>query len=407
MIYSKVKLFIYKTKRKYNRFFSWISYRGFKKYDLIIFDDIYPHPMSGFRLEEFTVLLEEFKNSKIIIDPTAYSYLNIPLSTHKEHLCLFLKDRKHLRGKIDVIKKISNINCRLFYCVFFGTIYKNLDRLEKYKIPFVFTLYPGGGFIVDDEITNKKMKQVFSSPMFKHVIVTQKFTREYLIINELCPIEKIKFIFGGVVPQNSLLVNMPIKKVYVRDKATFDLCFCATKYMSLGSDKGYDLFIEAAHKLAEKFDFVRFHIIGGFSSKEIDCTVLGDKIKFYGYQNFENLSEIYQMMDVLVSPNRPFVLTKGGFDGFPLGTAVEAGLNGVAVIVSDCLKQNSVFVKNEEIIIIENTVESIEKAVVDLINNPEKLDEISKKGREKFLNVYSNKVQMQLRIKLLKSLIDG
>ena len=41
-----------------------------KKFDLVIYDDIYPHPVSGFRLEEFTILLSTIKNSKILLNPS-------------------------------------------------------------------------------------------------------------------------------------------------------------------------------------------------------------------------------------------------------------------------------------------------------------------------------------------------
>ena len=42
-------------------------FKGIKKSDLLIFDDIYPNTISGFRLEEFNVLLTEFEKSKIIL----------------------------------------------------------------------------------------------------------------------------------------------------------------------------------------------------------------------------------------------------------------------------------------------------------------------------------------------------
>ena len=56
-----------KILRKLKKIFKqdfFIPFKGLKKYDLIIYDNIYPHPVSGFRLEEFTVLLKEFKSSK-------------------------------------------------------------------------------------------------------------------------------------------------------------------------------------------------------------------------------------------------------------------------------------------------------------------------------------------------------
>ena len=300
-------------------------------------------------------------------------------------------------------KGFININSQLFYCVFINNIFTNLKWIEKNKIPFVFTLYPGGGFQTGEAISDMKLRKVFASPMFKKVIVTQHYTRDYLRDNDFCKPEQIEYIFGGVVPQNSLQKDVTDKKSYLINKITFDICFCAAKYTPRGEDKGYDVFIDFAHKIAAKYDFIRFHVVGGFLNSDIDVTQIKDKIQFYGYQKFEGLSTIYKKMDVLVSPNKPFVLGKGAFDGFPLGTVVEAALNGVVALITDGLKQNTIFIPNEDLIIIESNSRSIEKEIIDLINQPEKLYLISEKGREKFMEVFSNEVQMKPRIELLQN----
>lgn len=377
-------------------------YKGFKKVDLLIFDDLFPHPVSGFRYEEFKVCLSEFQNSKIITSSTAYPIVKTPVAEHKKHIADFFHLNKGLRGKLQLKKGMLNINARLFYCVFLNTVFRNLKWLEKYKIPFVFTLYPGGGFQIDGADSDRKLMKIFNSPMFRKVIVTQLFTKDYLLKKGLCSPENIEFIFGGVVPQSSLKKEEINKKAYGLNKATFDVCFCAAKYMPRGEDKGYDVFIDFAHKIATKYDFVRFHVIGGFDENDIDVTAIKDKIHFYGYQSFEFLSLIFKNMDVLLSPNKSFVINKGAFDGFPLGTVIEAALNGVVVLITDDLKQNTIFIPNEDLIIIESDSSSIQKEIIDLINQPEKLHLISEKGKKKFAQVYSNEVQMKPRIEVLK-----
>ena len=49
---------------------------------------------------------------------------------------------------------------------------------------------------------------------------------------------------------------------------------------------------------------------------------------------------------------------------------------------------------------------SIEKEIINLIQNPEKLFDVSQKGRDKFLEIYSNDYQMNPRIKLLTEEIE-
>lgn len=384
----------------------FIPYKGFSKVDLLIFDNIYPHPVSGFRFEEFTVLLNKFKKSKIVMCAASYRVINTPISEHKKHIDDLVLSNKSLTNKLKLKKGFININGKLFYCIFLNNIISNLEWIEKFKIPFIFTLYPGGGFQINNEKVDSQLNKVFSSPMFRKVIVTQQLTYDYLIKKNYCNIENIEFIFGGVVPQNSFQKEVTERRSYLINKKSFDICFCAAKYTPRGEDKGYDVFIDFAHQIVAKYEFIRFHIIGGFSENDIDITFIKDKIKFYGYQKFEDLSTIYKNMDVLVSPNKPFILGKGAFDGFPLGTVVEATFNGVVSLITDELNQNSVFITNEDLIIIESKSSSIEKEIIALIEQPEKLYLVSKKGREKFMEVYSNEIQMKPRIELLKKEIS-
>ncbi|MFY8180900.1 MAG: glycosyltransferase family 4 protein [Flavobacterium sp.] len=356
-------------------------------------------------MEEFTILLREIKKSKILLTPSSYNTLKTDLSLHSIHIDEIVRAQPKLKGKLNLKRGFVNLNAKLFYCLFINNIYEFLNELEKLSIPFVFTLYPGGGFQMNDEKCDFKLKKVLSSSMFKKVIVTQQITKDYLISKDYCSEDKIELIFGGVVPQSSLKKDVSDRKNYFINKNTLDISFCAAKYMSKGVDKGYDVFIEFAHILASKYDFVRFHIIGGFDDTEIDVTKLNDRIVFYGYQKFENLESLFKNMDILISPNKSFVLNKGSFDGFPLGTVVEAALNGVLVILSDDLNQNRTFVNNEELIIVKNDCYVIEQAVSDLIHNPKRINEIATKGRLKFQEVYSNATQMEPRITLLKELI--
>jgi len=333
---------------------------------------------------------------------TGYSILNTPKKNHPIDVKNLILNNYELKNKIKNKRGLVNVNSKLFYCIFISNIYSNIDWIEKYKIPFVFTLYPGGGFKINDKLSDDKLNRVFSSPFFRKVIVTQEFTKNYLINNKICDEEKIELVFGGVVPQISLNKGLINKKKYLINKNTFDISFCAAKYMPLGIDKGYDVFIKFAHNIAKKYDFINFHIVGGFSKEDIDISNIENKMHFYGYKNFVELNDFFNNMDIIISPNKPFVLSKGAFDGFPLGTVVEAVLNEVVALVSDELNENKIFINNEDLIIIENEPLYIEQKVVELIENPEKLYTISQKGREKFYSIYSNQYQMIPRIDILK-----
>jgi glycosyltransferase involved in cell wall biosynthesis len=379
--------------------------KGFKKYDIILYDNIYPHPISGFRLEEFTYLLNEFKNSKILLCPKAYSILKTDVRLHTNHISQTIDKNKKLTGKLKLRKGIVNLNTKLFYCIFLDNIYEYYPKLEQFEIPFVFTLYPGGGFQINNECIDNKLKRVLSSPYLKKVIVTQNIIKDYLIEKQFCNENKIELIFGCVVPQQSLDKENLNRLSYSINKKSLDIGFCAGKYMPNGKDKGYDVFIELAKSLARKYDFIKFHVIGGFEKEDIEVNEIKDKIKFHGYQIFENLESLFKGIDIIISPNKSFILNEGSFDGFPLGTVIEAVLNGSLAIVSDDLNQNNTFVNYEELIITKSDYREIEIEIKKLIENPSKILEIAKKGKLKFQEVYSNNNQMTQRIKLFNNIL--
>ena len=79
-----------------------------------------------------------------------------------------------------------------------------MDYLERARIPFVFELYPGGGFRLDEANSDAHLERVVSSPMFRKVIVTQNVTRDYLLRKKFCRKDEIEFIFGVLALSNAL-----------------------------------------------------------------------------------------------------------------------------------------------------------------------------------------------------------
>lgn len=381
-----------------NKFFKF-----FKKKDIVIYDTIYPNPISGFRLEEFTAYLEYYENSSIYINPKDYQVINQHIDKHKLDLNEFNSKNRILHKKIETINKLSFPKSKLFYCVFLNNIYECLPHIHKNKINFLFTLYPGGGFDIKNEDSIRKIKEVINSEFFKGVIVTQNFTKQFLIEEMKCQPEKIFFIFGGIVPQYSISSKRE-RKIESKSE-TINICFAAAKYMKEGKDKGFDIFIDTAFELIKKNHNVHFHVIGGFNESDVDLKNTEDKFTFHGYKDYSSLKNIFLEQDIILSPNRPFVLNEGAFDGFPLGTVVEAALNGVVPIVTDELDQNTVFNK-EEIIIAKPTTESFVNEVEILINDLNKLHLLSKKTQQKFREVYSNNHQLKQRINIINRLIN-
>ncbi|MEJ8552674.1 glycosyltransferase [Tepidibacter sp. Z1-5] len=367
-----------------------------EKKGLLILDDTFPNLLSSFRLHEYNYYLKSIENT--IIGCWNLKFENL----YKE----YKEKYPYLSNHIFSIEKLKNIeSISLLYTMFLNNIYYCLPIINNMKIPFVFTLYPGGGFWIDSKESDEKLKQVCMSPFLRKVIVTQKNTYDYLINKNFLEKEKIEFIYGGILPTEEYKNNYIEKKYYKKDKYTFDICFVANKYMKNGRDKGYDIFIDVCKALNKIDEDIRFHVVGGFSENDIDIYEINDNIKFYGMQHTEFFYKFYSSMDIILSPNEPFVLYPGSFDGFPTGCCVEAGLAGVSIFCTDKLNLNICFEDKKDICIINRDVKDIVEKIIYYKDNVEELYTISQKGRDKLFEVFDLKKQMEERMNILKKLI--
>lgn len=367
--------------------------------DLLILDDTFPLNNSSFRYYEFITYLYEIRNSIAVMTKNISDVNNRYDCRDKNYKIVkkFIDKNSVFDNRLStemIDKKIY-----LAVCVFLNNIYSNLSILEERKIPFVFTLYPGGGFTLNDKESDEKLNRIFSSHLFKKVIVTQKITYDYILDNDLCPVDKIKFI-NGVVINNQSIKNKKIRFNF--DKDILDVCFVAHKYSEEGRDKGYDIFIDSAKKLFEKHKNIKFHVVGGFSKDDIDISSIEESITFYGVKDPAWFSSFYSDKDIIISPNRPFVLSNGSFDGFPNTCSLEAMQNGVVLFGSDNNNQNIFFKNGYDMVFIENDVNDIVDKVEYYLNKPDELADMSNRSIKSINKHYSYRQQLLPRLKLIK-----
>ena len=307
------------------------------------------------------------------------------------------------KGRIKYIFPNKKYSFRLAYSYFLAETYVLLPFLEKNKIPFVFVLYPGGGFGLNNKKSDLMLTKIFKSKYFKGVITTQAITNDYLKVNNLCPQDKINYIYGGFVQFKK--EDIKPKQIYKKSKKTFDICFVAAKYSDKGVDKGYDIFIETAKIISQMTDDVMFHVVGGFDSDDIDTSEIKDRIKFYGFQKPNFLIDFYSKMDISLAPSRPFKLFEGNFDGFPLG--IDAGYCGTAIFVSDELKMNKYYKDLEDIVIINLDAKEISAKIMKYYNNPADLYKLSSMCQNKTQELFDIDLQIDERIKVFKNILKG
>jgi glycosyltransferase involved in cell wall biosynthesis len=193
------------------------------------------------------------------------------------------------------------------------------------------------------------------------------------------------------------------KKFYKKDKSTFDICFVANKYMALGVDKGYPIFIDLCRTLAPAADDILFHVVGDFDSNDIDVSGLDGRIKFYGSRDHHFFPGFYSGMDIIVSPNIPFVLIPGkNYDGFPTGCCIDAALHNVGVFCTDLLNQNEHFEHGKNLVLIPPDAGAIAGSVLEYYKAPEKLYQLSALGQKRFREVFDFDTQMLRRTDILE-----
>jgi len=372
--------------------------------DILISDTIFPHPLSGFRKQEYTSLLEHFEKSQVISCLPEKSVLG---GNKKQIVQEYKAAYSHIAHKLRMLdfpdfQVTGTMYVKLHYSVFLDVTFAFINYIERGRIPFVFTLYPGGGFFVNDPDSDERLKRVLTSDYFQGVIVTQKNIYDYLIEKNFCDEDKIHFIFGVVTPSENL--TGAVKKNYYADgKTTFDICFVAHKYSKHGRDKGYDTFINVAGVLSEIYDNVRFHVVGGFDEKVMSVSKIADKITFYGSQPQAWLREFFRNIDIILSPNIPYVLHPGAFDGFPTASCTDAALSKVAMFCTDELNLNeNRFRDGEEIVIIKPDVDGIVSQIEYYIKHPELLRRLSEAGYIRAKKLYSYDAQILPRIRILE-----
>ena len=419
-IFSRVWWYIYRKPIKIIKFSAGLVIFNVLRYipvkaNLLIIDNYEPsHLLGGFRVKEFNWILNNVPNSKLLnFSEVIYNFCSWKRAKKKNIIwakptsdSIYRKNKKAYIQKFKIQKnQIIRLQRRKYiangaYIMFIYNAYLSLKFLEQNKIPFVFTLFPGGGLRLNHDFSDYMLKSVFASPMFRGVFVPQKIIYDYLLDKKLCPKEKIFFDYGGGFVQFTEKDVLP-KLWYKQDKNTFDISFVAHKYMDKGLDKGFDLFLYAAREIVKNYPFVHFHCVGTNTLNDFDDTFsdIQDNLHMYGPQPAEFFPAFYQKIDINISPNRPFVLDNGAFDGFPL--SIEAMLFGTPLFCTDELKQNYNYEDGKELVIIKPNVKDIVRKLEYYIKHHEQLKKIGEAGQNKILKFFDLEHQKAKRKEFL------
>ncbi len=365
---------------------------GVNRKKLAILDDYFPNLKTGFRISEFNYYLERLPDC--VVYSTRYDLF------HQEYAAAFPQFQDKVKHMTDF--DWTGEAYSLFYTVFLGNAHSFYFIYEMTNTPFVLELYPGGGYWMNDPEVDAKLIKILQSPLLLKVIVTQKKTYEYIVNRGFVSPDKVVYIYGMVTHPQYFHTVIP-KRLYKRDKSTFDICFVAHKYMTQGLDKGYHIFVDMCRKLAAAAPDIRFHVVGNFDPSDLYVGDLDGRITFYGLQDHAFFLPFYSGMDIIVSPNIPFLLIPGkSYDGFPTGCCIDAALNNVAVFCTDELQENERFENGGNIVILPPVADSFADSILGYYRQPEKLYGLSEAGQAKFREVFDFESQMGQRTAVLR-----
>jgi glycosyltransferase involved in cell wall biosynthesis len=373
--------------------------------DIAVLDDMFPQVISAFRYEEFRSYLDQTVGLEIYSDGSSFPVVGERRSV-PEVIDAFLRLHPQSMGRVHALSPPNFPVADAYYTIFLNNIYRYVDAIEQVDRPFAFTLYPGGGFELNEAESDAKLQRVLGSRCFRCVITTQPVTRDYLLSRGLCRESQMRFIQGAVITRAAF--ERPRGKLHFgMNKDWLDICFVAARYTSRGEDKGYDLFVDAATRILREGLDAHFHVVGPWDETVLNLNGARSRFHFYGFQPTSFFRDFYRQMDLILSPNRPFTLGPGAFDGFPTACCIEAALQEVVVACTDELNLNTQLGDGDDIIIIRPDADDIVAKLLPLLAEPRRLAKIGMRGRVGIARMFARNAQLPPRIDVLRELSKG
>lgn len=377
-------------------------YKGVKKYDIIIFDNVLPNLSTPWRSFELENLILKFPNSKVISNNRSKAFNSyIKFNKRKKDFGIFFPI---LSKRLTKEKLICNVNTKVLYFLFFNNIVFYYEKIKINNISFVFTLYPGGGWELNNKTKDKIITEIVSDELCLGVIVNQFITFEYLVGKLKISEKKIKLIHG--IPVN--LESRNVLRKYNSRKEAFNIVFVGHKYTNLGEDKGLPIFLDVINRINQKGFNIKGYIVGNFKKENFEPFFDLSEIRFMGEMKENQLLLFLQTTDIILSCNKPFVLSRGAYDGFPLGSVGMAAMSGNLVLSTDYFNEGSKigFIDNVHFIKIDTEVNHLIEKLKYCLINFEKMNEIINESLRFFINYYSFKNQINPRLEMFEYFVN-
>ena len=299
------------------------------------------------------------------------NYISKVIDIRKLVPSIFLFKKRYVR----FINKFDIIHIHSFFQMGTSKISKIAQKLS---IPVVYTLH--GNFNVWSLNQNSLVKKIylyFFSGLLKkstiHFLNLQE-REEYKILNSY----KKNFIFPNSLDVKKILKKTNFKKLPFQDRSL--------KILFLGrlhEKKGLEIALHSLRKLIdEKFEDIEFNIYGPSSDyfkKKLNILIdnleLKNFVKIYPAQFGDNKFKVLSNHDIFLLPS---------LDEADSVAIKESLLSETPVIISNECKFDQV--NNVCGIVCKTSAEEVSEAIKFFINNPKKIVEMGKNGKEMIIN---------------------
>ncbi|MGY2064411.1 FkbM family methyltransferase [Blastococcus sp. SYSU DS0619] len=360
---------------------------------MVVLDDYFPTKGTGFRIAEFDWMLRHGVVAEVM---TTIEPLEPLVSQYAE-----LHPRTATGISPYDARRLAEFDSASV--MFLNNAARFLADLERAALPFVLTLYPGGGLHLGEAGAERKLRRVLRSPQLRHVITTQPLVTDLVqtITGGSVPVTEV---LGVVVDPGYLRPGPGLRTEYFGSgKPVLDVCFVAHRYTPDGSDKGFPVFLESLGLLRDAGLPVRGHVVGGFGASDVADEHADLELEFAGVLSTPQLREFFGSMDIVVSPTATGRLAPGAFDGFPTGACVEAALCGVAVVATDPLNQNRLYTDRRDIHMPAADATEVVQRVLDMLAEPDGLRRVAQAGLRTTRQAYGVDAQLWSRRRVLEA----
>lgn len=213
-----------------------------------------------------------------------------------------------------------------------------------------------------------------------HLLTVSERSRQDIAEAFATPASRISLVYNGIDTE-AFCPHPEIQRVPKRIIAT------ASADMPL---KGLDYLLSAVGQLRKRHDDLELMVVGtpkpgGHTEKMIEGLGLRSTVSFVNNLTTQQLAGLYAQATLAVVPS-----LYEGF-GLPAGEAMSCG---IPVISSDGGALPEI-VGDAGVIVPAGNAQALEKAIGELLQNPEKREEIGKRGRQRILERFSWDVAAQ------------